>query len=383
MKYQQYYVYIVVIILILCGLSFKFQESFINTPVHGGFERPSACAFTTLEPYNYTQTEFIKLQNVLNSFESQSKPVRLCESAKCYRLIPATTDEEIIHELDSITAIIIDKLNQLYSEPNYKAKFTKTDYDNIIICHDQDNNLNLIYEVFIQEHQRFPYGIQLTIDLIKYNMNKNDMIGNNRIVKNLQVKKDPFHLPSNAFNNEIMHQNGTSIIPSALNALSTPHWPIIDTINWKQPKSVLNIKAVHINSIKLKNSSLIINPNKYAPRTGGGISDTSLEYSCYNNARNYLAEPNHISNKWIPLDTQPKQYKQFPCIGVSKCWDKLGLQYPTSPATKYCNGIRSATTQPPLRAEFNPSIHTNPRGEGLYSWLFDLYEKSGEGRQFI
>ena len=381
MKYP--YLIVVVIILILCGLIFKFQENFINTPVHGGFDRPPACEFTTLEPYNFTQTEFIKLQNVLNSF-SRAKPIRLCDSAKCYKLIPATTDEEMMHELDAITAMIIDKLNQLYSElPHYTAKFTKTDYDNITICHDQDNNINLVYEIFIQEHQRFPYGIQLTVDLIKYNLNKNDMIGNNRMVKNLEIKKAPFHLASHAFNTDILHQNGTSIIPSALNALSTPHWPILDTINWTLPATVLNKKVIHINSIRLKNSSLIIHPNKYAPRTGGGISDTTLEYSCYNNARNYLAEPNQISNKWIPLDTEPKQLKQFPCIGVSKGWDKLGIQYPTVPESKYCHGIRSATTQPPLRAEFNPTIHTNPRGEGLYSWLFDLYEKSGSGRQFI
>jgi len=379
MKYL--YIYAIVVIVILCGVIFKFQEHFINSPVHGGYDRPGACDYATLGPYNFTQTEFIKLQNVLNKFSS-GKQIRLA-SSKRYSLIPATTDEEIIHELDSITDLILAKLNQLYSEPDYTSQFTKTDYDHIVICHDKDNNLDIIYDMFIQEKQRFPYGVQIRVDLIKYNMNKDDPIGNNRIVKNLKVDKTPFHLPSNAFNNEILNENGGPTVPPPLNALSTPHWPILDTINWSLAPNILNVKAIHINSIKLRNSSLIIYPDKYAPRTGGGISDTSLEYSCYNNARNYLAEPNEISNKWIPLDTEPKYLKQFPCIGVSKTWDKLGIQYPTVPESKYCHGIRSSATQPPLRAEFNPSIHTNPRGEGLYTWLFDLYEKSGEGRQFI
>jgi hypothetical protein len=292
-KHLYLYAAMIILIIILGGYMFKFRENFINSPVHGGYDRPGPCAYSTNGPYNYTQTEFIKLQDVLDKFQS-GKPIQLSNSSKCYTLIPATTDEEIIHELDAITDIILSKLNTLYSEPDYTSKFTKTDYDHIVICHDKDNNLNIVYDIFIQEKQRFPYGVQIRVNLIKYNLNKDDPIGNNRIVKNLKVDKTPFHLPSYAFNNEILNKNGASVIPSPLNALSTPHWPILDTVNWVLPGNILNIKAIHINSIKLRNSSLIIYPDKYAPRIGGGISDTTLEYSCYNNARNYASQKPNI-----------------------------------------------------------------------------------------
>ena len=160
----------------------------------------------------------------------------------------------------------------------------------------------------------------------------------------------------------------------------------MDTINWKAPKSDCDLKSlknIHINSIKAYNSTLIVSPDKYARRIDGGITDTSLESKCYNNARNYKAEPNVISNKWIHLESEPKCLKQWPCVPVSKGWDQLGVKKRTAPDSELCSGLRTSTTQAPLRAEFNPTIHTNPRNEGLYSWMFDLYNQNGEGRVFI
>ena len=383
MKGLHYTLLLILILVFLCSL-YKIKEGFIDSPVdcrHGGYDRPTD-NYTLLNPYNYTQTEFIKLQNVLNKI-SNSKQVQLKNIKGQYQYIPATTDEEIIRELDGVSQLIIQKLNEMYSEPNYQSQFSKTDYDHITVTFDHQNNLNLDFEVFVQEKQRFPYGIQLRVNAIKYNMNPQDMIGNNRIVKNIKNQDAPFHLPSRSLNNDIMDQNGEDIIPPPLNVLSTPHWPILDTINWQSPKPVLNQKAIHINSIKTYNSNLIINPDKFARRIDGGVTDTTLESNCYNNARNYRAEPNVISNKWIPLESEPKCLKQYPCVPVSQGWDSLGVKKPLKPQTPLCNGLRSSTTQAPLRAEFNPTIHTNPRNEGLYSWMFDLYNKQGSGRQFI
>jgi len=384
---QEYYISIILIILLVLSLvysTYGIVEKYIDTPVrtkHGGFDVP-ANDYTLLGPYNYTQTEFIKLQNVLDKISSESK-VRIKQADEYYKLIPATTDGEMLREMDSITDPILRKINIMYSEPNYQSKFTKTDYDHIEVYTDQRNNINIIYEVFVQEKQRFPYGIKLKIDAIKYNSNPDSMIGNNRIVKNLRNKDKDFRLPSRSLNNDISDINGESVIPPPLSALSTPHWPILDVVNWQSPKRGIHKKMIHINSIKVYNSNLIIYPDKYAPRIDGGINDTSLEYTCYNNARNYRAEPNVIRNKWIPLADEPKCLKQWPCVPVSKCWDKLGVKHPLAKETPLCNGIRSSTTQAPLRGEFNPTIHTNPRNQGLYSWLFDLYTKQGSGRQFI
>jgi len=373
-----------VVILVIYKLGRQVVEGYTDSSSDiksGGFDRPMD-KYTLLDPYNYTQTEFIKLQNTLDTISSDNKK-RLDNVDEYHKLIPATTDAEIIRELDSITDPILQKLNQLYSEQNYQSKFTKTDYDTIEIYNDNDNNLNIVYDVFIQEKQRFPYGIKLKIDIIKYNMNPRKPVGNNRIIKNLRNEDEDSRLPSYSLNNDILDIDGRKVIPSPVKALSTPHWPILDTVNWKPPQKSPVLQNIHINSIKLYNSDLIIHPDKPTNNINGGINDTTLEYNCYSNARNYRAEPNVISNKWIPLASEPKCLKQWPCVPVSQDWDRLGVKKPLQNETPLCNGIRSSTTQAPLRAEFNPTIHTNPRNEGLYSWLFDLYNKQGSSRNFI
>jgi hypothetical protein len=384
------YLFIIILIVILTAL-YNVRENFVDTPIdsncdsfggHGGYQRPMD-KYTLLDPYNYTQTEFIKLQNVLGKMSSQNK-VALNNIKGIYEYIPATADAEVLKEIDKATDLLIDKLNKMYSEQYYASKFVKTDYDRINVQYDKDNNLRIRYSIFIQEPQRFPYSVRLKADIIKYNLNPNNMVGNNRIVKNINNEQEPpFRLPSYAFNNDILNTDGKPSFVPPLNALSTPHWPVLDTVNWNPPKNVTEFQQIHINSIQAYNSNLIIRPDIYARRINGGITDTSLESTCYMNARNYKAEPNVIRNKWIPLEWEPKCLKDYPCVPISNDWDALGVKRPLHPQTKLCNGLRHSTTQPPVRAEFNPTIHTNPRNSGLYSWMFDLYNKQGEGRQFM
>lgn len=367
----------------------KFITDYDGDVTSGGWERPMN-DYQINKPYNFTQGEFSKLMTVLDNM-TQKTYRQLDKPTAGYILKPETSDPELIYELDKITAVVLNEFNRKFSGDilndsgqRYISKFTKTDYDNIKIWHDAKNNLHLIYDIFVQDIQRYPHAIRLKADVIKMNSLPHIMTENNRIVKYLQGRNHTdLGLASYSLNQDVLDIDGHEPLPPPTSAQSTPHYPVLDTINWTPPKELKRTlceigKDMIINKVRFFNSSLIIHPDKFVPRVPGSTNDNKLEYSCYMNARTYRAEPNVIRNKWIPLPDEPKDLKQFPCVPVSKCWDKWGVKHRMQPDAKCCNGLRHSTVQAPLQAEFNPTIHTNPRNEGLYSWLFDLWNESGE-----
>src|SRR3972149_2234876 len=94
-KNCQYYIsitLIILVVLIILYSTYGIIEKYIDTPAgvkHGGFNVPTD-EYTLLDPYNYTQTEFIKLQNVLDKISNENK-IRIKKPNEYYKLIPAIT----------------------------------------------------------------------------------------------------------------------------------------------------------------------------------------------------------------------------------------------------------------------------------------------------
>lgn len=397
------------------------MEGFVNTDIRsGGYLKPGEAngSYQLNAPYNYTQGEFVKLTNVL-----EKMPTRGCMSGvpkavlkypqDYFVLKPETMEPEFKVQLDKISRVVLRRLNRLFNEPGYVSTFELVDYDNVGVAHDGRGNLHFIYDMNVIERQRnfekggnagmLPHSVRLRVDVIKPSDKmagcaeggcpgiREELNSNWRMIKYLENIQGKRRLASFSLGGDNSGEHSL-FFPSPLQALSTPHWPVLDTVNWQSPSSSTDLsecngdleKQLVINGVRLYNSDLIINPDAPVGVVPGGVNDNRLEFSCYMNARNYKALPNVIANKWIPLADEPTCLKGYPCVPESQCWDKLGVKRRIGEEKDgMCNGLRHSTTMPPVQAEFNPTIHTNPRNEGIYSWLFDLYRQGGDaGRNF-
>lgn len=405
----KYILLVIILVILILGIKTKYLEGFTDTNIRsGGYDRPMDL-YQLNAPYNYTQGEYVKLLNVLKEMPTKgcgknAIKTELKNPSDYYTLKPETMGTDFKVQLDKVSNVVVARFNKLFGEKGYKSNWKLVDYDNVKVAHDEQGNMHFIYDMFVQQYQditrnnhgnhkpmgMLPYSVRLRVDLIKprypSDCETQEQNENWRMIKyllNLQGKR---RLASYSLGGDYSEEQSL-FFPSPLQSLSTPHYPVLDTVNWKKPPEVHVSERqladeIIINRVHVYNSNLIIYPDAPTRKIPGGVNDNHLEYSCYMNARNYKAEPNVIANKWIPLADEPKCLKSYPCRKVSQCWDKLGVDRPIEPQTEYCNGVRHSTTLPPVYPEFNPTIHTNPRNEGLYSWLFDLYRQEGEGRNF-
>lgn len=133
-------------------------------------------------------------------------------------------------------------------------------------------------------------------------------------------------------------------------------------------------EKVWINWIEIVNSSLVLNSfEKFEDMQLKGFDKPILDYTIWKNKDNSPYQlPASIENQWIPLDSQPKDIKAWPCSVYEYTWDSQGVQSleQKPKENSKCPGIRKGLEQEPLTTSFDPSQFNFPRGINQYTWLF-------------
>ena len=156
------------------------------------------------------------------------------------------------------------------------------------------------------------------------------------------------------------------------------------------PIKVSPMLGIHVNSIKLFNSNLVLS---YAGSENmarlGGTTDNTNEFSAYK-AKNFtpIQDVAKEYNKWPVLNDMPKKVGQWPCKTPSLNWGRDGVPIcgktqkigddmkavddnSDNKFSEKCNGMRSSVKDMPLQPQHWPTLGGLPRNSGENWWLFD------------
>ena len=307
---------------------------------------PNVKLANTFVNKDITQSLFDELRDISKKL-SNCNNLTLKDKCKEYKYIPATTDEDLIMDLDNISKLITARIN---SETN-NFRFIKTEYDNITEKKDRYGNKHYIYDMFAFDVVNF-CKVRFNVDVIQYVLNKDKPDENNEYFKiGFPSKNQYIPLP-------------TEVITTSLEVLNT------DGINFHRPPAT---KTLYINFIKIQNSTLVVNPKSdcYTLKVGGKI-ETSLENHSVKSDNTPFIEPSKVRNKWPTLDSQPVNQSAWATNQIPFVWNQKGVTEKLPKTTDESPGLTHALNVPGLNAQYWANNIRVPKNSGGNNWLFDL-----------
>lgn len=307
------------------------------------------------ENTNRTQLVYMKLINALR-YLSAKKQRTLGDDCLEKIYIPGTWSNQLQREIDEITQMVLDKLNQRTG-----FMFRKVYNDTITVLEDKAGNRNFIYNTFIQDvHEEL--NLRLYFNVIKYVIRCPPKSGCPPTCASLTNPTMKF---------EIGYPQPEQLQPLPTQLITTA-WA--DKIGNKGINRLTDdpISSVYINQVKIFNTNAVINVDSgecVQPATCGNLDKTKLESSEFNQPTTPWQDPACITNQWIRLESEPCGLKNYPCGPPTFLyWNDQGI--PTTDCNNWYTGTRSSTTQEPLQAQFNKSIIEIPRNSGPNAWMF-------------
>ena len=284
--------------------------------------------------------------------------------------------------LDMISKYVILILNN----DNY-YDFAKTNFGDVEVWIDKDNNEEIKYELFLWDKKNY-FEIKLWVYILKF-------------VEEDEIKKYGIEDKKYIFSDfNIGYPFKDQIIPLPTDVITTGN---MDTSLLSiKPNIPSKAKHLYLNQIEVQNSTLIVDYhkdkypfNKLEVNDEGfsGITDMSLEYVNIKNVdNNPYFQNGREYNKWPTLDEEPKWKGQYPSKDPPKHWDVDGIYYygkkdnneiayndddklPYSDkqlCDVYEPGTRWSKDKEPLQPYYWPTLATLPRNCGEYYSLFDL-----------
>jgi len=318
---------------------------------------------------NQTQYDFKKLLKNVEHI-NQRKRIKLKGLTNYQSYTQTTTQDRLRMDLDQITKRIISILN---SENTYD--FAKTNYGDVKVWTDKENNEEIKYELFLWDKKHF-FEIKFLIHVVKF--------VDTKYAGHYGVKKSPYLFPTYFIGYPCKDQ----LIP-------TPDQVITSGNVSNYPEGIctndpLPIQYLYINDVEIWNSTLIVNytKNMYPypvlkvsekPNGMGGITDSKLEYIGVKGDKNPIYPIAKDYNQWIRLDSEPSWEGQYPCKEPPfNKWNDEGIYYyekgqgaiPEGKCKLTCAGTRWSSMGEPLQPNFWVSnFQVQPCGENF--WLFD------------
>ena len=179
----------------------------------------------------------------------------------------STTDDKLRRDLDNITKYVLLILN----EDKY-YNFSKTNFGNVELWTDVNNNCKYKYELFLWDKKNY-FEIKLVIDIIKFAQKDNSY--------KFGIKDRTYIFPD--FLIGFPSKDQMIPLPTEINDISNS----INGTSTLSPNNPIGTKYLYLNQIEIQNSTLIVNYDKNNDRTPKielnengfcGITDMSLEY---------------------------------------------------------------------------------------------------------
>lgn len=287
-----------------------------------------------------------------------------------------TTGDYLMGELDTIMVEITKIIND-----NSSYDFEKTNYGDIEIWIDKENNKNIKYELFMWDKKNY-FEVKFLVDIIVLSPTSKIMIQLNN--KKYKIYKNGYLMPLNI---KIPCNSYRQLTP--LDVIPTGNMVITDIKNdecadKRDCPNINNQSYLFINTIIIQGSTLVIDydknliKNKMIPimDTTGGISDISLEYLGVDGDNSPIQDKAKESNKWIDLLSMPKWLGQFPCKAPPLDWDvDANYYYKNTNGNDNnkinCIGTHWSPVGEPLQPNYYPTLATLPMNCGRYNWMFD------------
>ena len=326
--------------------------------------------YENINQFNYDRL-FEKIQ-MINNEKIELKPPLQYDF-----YITSTTDEKLKRDLDNITKYVLLILNH-----DGYYNFAKTNYGDVKIYTDEENNSNYKYELFLWDKKNY-FEIKLIIDIIKFTKKDNS--------RKFGIKQKKYIFTDYL----IGFPSENQLIPLPLDVIPTQNKGL--TYNSVNENNPLPVKYFYLNQIEIQNSTLIINYNKnnlnnkkinISEDNFSGITDMSLEYIGYQGNNNPYLEKSKQYNSWPTLDAEPKWKGQYPAKTPPRDWDVDGIYYyskddkkKANKNDKYCNvydpGTIWSPMKMPLQPQSWPTLGTIPRNCGENFWLFNQVGPQG------
>lgn len=282
-----------------------------------------------------------------------------------------TTDDKLLRDLNNITKYVLLIINQ-----DKYYNFAKTNFGDVKIYTDAQNNANYQYELFLWDMKNY-FEIKLLIDIIKF-PKKNNMYS-------FGIKQQKYIFP----NYWIGFPSKDQLIPPPLGVIPTENTEISE--KGIQKNDALPAEYFYLNQVQIQNSTLIINYNKnnfnnkkikIDEQGFSGVTDMSLDYIGYQGNNNPFIEKARTYNKWPTLDAEPKWKGQYPAKTPPRDWDVDGVYYyskddkkKANKNDKFCDVFDAGTIwspmKMPLQPQMWPTLATIPRNCGENFWLFN------------
>ena len=290
----------------------------------------------------------------------------------------STTDDKLRRDLDNITKYVLLILN----EDKY-YNFSKTNFGNVELWTDVNNNCKYKYELFLWDKKNY-FEIKLVIDIIKFAQKDNSY--------KFGIKDRTYIFPD--FLIGFPSKDQMIPLPTEINDISNS----INGTSTLSPNNPIGTKYLYLNQIEIQNSTLIVNYDKNNDRTPKielnengfcGITDMSLEYIGIEGDNNPYLEKGRAYNKWPTLDEEPKWKAQYPAKPPPQEWDVDGVYYYSKKGKrkgekemrKYCDIYEPGTIwspdKMPLQPYFWPTLATIPRNCGENFWMFNQVGPNG------
>ena len=295
-----------------------------------------------------------------------------------------------LYKPETMTIEVQDELNEITDHLMKRARdqsefsFVRNDYstyDNVEQWIDQDGNVRYVYDVFVQDPiESFEW--RLKIDVIKYvpegalAARKAEIAARAPTCAQTQRPAFPTY-PTGYPQPRQMIPLPTQVIPTGRQIIG------LQGVNINDP---LPIEKLHLNFIRIFNSNLVLNSDQICSRQiegfldMGGFSDGTIDSGkCVEpDFKGGCQAPAKIRNRWPLVPGEEKHNPFFNICDTSAfAWNIHGVMNPTDGP---CTGIRDPSVQQPFIAEYNPTIHTLPRWQGPYSWLFEFNRGNPQNR---
>jgi hypothetical protein len=332
---------------------------------------------------NITQYNFERLFKILKNINN--KKIKLNNPTNYNFFTQSTTDDKMRMDLDQISKYVVSILNK-----DGYYNFSKTNYGDVMLWTDKENNEELKYELFLWDKKNY-FEVKLWVHIIKF-VNKEE-----GIKYGIKEKETKYFFPWYNIGSDFKDQ----IIPGPLDTIITSHMDTgISSINPNEPAK---IKFLYLNHIEVQNSTLVVDYHKdiypekeYNVSDGknfSGINDGSLPFVFIkkNNYTPYL-EKGLKYNEWPTLDEEPKWKGQYPSKAPDLNWDDDGVYCKKCPNKNkdeikftslnndkdnericdvYNPGTRWSEDKEPLQPYFWSSNYTVNNTCGQYYYMFN------------
>ncbi len=247
------YLLLIIVLVLIIGYYSKFEknnnviknenENFKPTNNLNNFTNEYINNKFNSEPDYYTenisQFGYDRLYNKLQMINNEK--IELEGPLNNEKYIVSTIDDKLRRDLDNITKYVLLILNQ----DNY-YDFSKTNYGNVEIFFNKNNDSNYIYELFLWDKKNY-FEIKLLIDIIK--------IPKKSYIHNFGIKDKKYIFED--FNIGIPSKD--QLIPLPLDVIPTENSKLSNEIYKNDP---LKPKYFYLNQVKIQNSTLIVDYEK-------------------------------------------------------------------------------------------------------------------------